>query len=100
MKITLLDPETAAAIRADNDRYIAKLRGILERAGAQSIEGVGYDVRHRAGEIIFRDEAEACECAHMLTLAGLTSVSIEHMDWSDDPDFEHDHEWIVDFKVD
>ena len=98
--ITLLDPATAAAIRADDARLTGRHRGILERCGYESIESVSWSTRRREGEIVLLDAAEALLCAEVLRKASFTGVTVEHFDWSDDDDFDHDHEWVISFKVD
>jgi hypothetical protein len=94
--IHLLDPATAAAIRADNERYMARLRPLF---AAYKHDGFGFDVRHKGGHITLLSERDADELAALMR-ATTWDVEVKHFDVSDDDDFDHDHEWVLIFKVD
>lgn len=96
----LLDPDTVAAIRADDARLTARHREILEQCGYESIESVSWSTRRRSGEIVLLDAGEALLCAEVLRKASFTGVKVDCFDWTDDDDFAHDFEWVITFKVD
>lgn len=98
MSSTILSAAAAADIHARNDSYSDQLRTQLARV-APSIDDVTFEVRTGKGHVVVLAEAEVALCVEVLSAATFTVAEIQHFDWSDDDDFDHDHEWLINFEI-